>query len=744
MAMLCVWGGRASAGEVPSYSAAGAGEIVDGPLGRVEKLVVSADLASNLLKATVEASVRIADWPVAPGLRRSVLVTRHDVYDPGARIVAVEGDQLVDVPRSPLVFFWGAVEGEEGGSVVLTVDPRRSTIEGASETALGGFRLVPDEEGFHLLTRAAASVGGACGVSCEDEAASIGAASGRAPLPRAITVLHTASVAVDTDNELLSVKFGNNTTAAVDYMAQLFVAMNVMYERDLLVRLLQGFTILRPSTAADPYNELPGIDNRATNKQLEEFRNYWVANFGAIKRAVTTLISGKQPDASTSGVAWVSAPCATQGNGAFNFNQVYSSPARPAADDAREVGHEIGHNFGTRHTHCPPHSPFADQCWSGESTGCFVGATSCPAPQTYSGIAGVRGTVMSWCDRRPEQDCPVTNVFHPATIAIIQPYIEAAAGGPTACIFPFSAGVPRPVSTSVNPPIGPIAGGTSVTITGTGFQAGASVTFADATGATPLTSVSVVNTTTITGTTGAHPAGVVDVVVSNPDQQSSSLTGGFTYRLDPTITGITPNGGPSSGGTQVTVMGAGFVAPATLTIGGVPATSVIVLSPTVLSGVTGAHAVGIVDVTVGLQAGLSGTLPGSYFYTPVMAPVAFYTLPPCRLVDTRDPAGPLGGPALAAASARTFDLAGVCGIPAGAMAVSVNLTVVQPTSPGFLTVYPADGLAPLSSSLNFSPGQVRANNAVLVLATDGSARLTVFNGSNGTTHFILDVNGTFQ
>ena len=78
------------------------------------------------------------------------------------------------------------------------------------------------------------------------------------------------------------------------------------------------------------------------------------------------------------------------------------------------------------------------------------------------------------------------------------------------------------------------------------------------------------------------------------------------------------------------------------------------------------------------------------------------------------------------------------------MAVSVNLTVVQPNSPGFLTVYPADGLAPLSSSLNFSPGQVRANNAVLVLATDGSARLTVFNGSNGTTHFILDVNGTFQ
>jgi hypothetical protein len=39
---------------------------------------------------------------------------------------------------------------------------------------------------------------------------------------------------------------------------------------------------------------------------------------------------------------------------------------------------------------------------------------------------------------------------------------------------------------------------------------------------------------------------------------------------------------------------------------------------------------------------------------------------------------------------------------------------------------------------------VRANNAVLVLAFDGSGRLNVFNGSNGTTHFILDVNGYFQ
>ena len=122
----------------------------------------------------------------------------------------------------------------------------------------------------------------------------------------------------------------------------------------------------------------------------------------------------------------------------------------------------------------------------------------------------------------------------------------------------------------------------------------------------------------------------------------------------------------------------------------------------------------------------------------------FYTLTPCRLVDTRQPNGPRGGPILAPAATRTFALQGVCGLPAAVKAVSVNLTVTQPAAQGFLTLYPADGLAPLASNLNFGPAQTRANNAVLVLATDGTDRLTVFNGSNGTAHFILDVNGYFK
>src|SRR5262249_3184625 len=59
----------------------------------------------------------------------------------------------------------------------------------------------------------------------------------------------------------------------------------------------------------------------------------------------------------------------------------------------------------------------------------------------------------------------------------------------------------------------------------------------------------------------------------------------------------------------------------------------------------------------------------------------FVPLPPCRVVDTRNPVGPLGGPVLAANSTRNFVLPGSCGIPATAAAYSLNVTVMPPPGP---------------------------------------------------------------
>ena len=126
---------------------------------------------------------------------------------------------------------------------------------------------------------------------------------------------------------------------------------------------------------------------------------------------------------------------------------------------------------------------------------------------------------------------------------------------------------------------------------------------------------------------------------------------------------------------------------------------------------------------------------------------AFYTLSPCRVLDTRNtPDGPLAGPALQAGATRTFDVvASPCGIPSTALAVSVNLTAIGAAAPGYLTLFPGnDATPPLASNVNFTPGVTRANNAVVRLATDASGTINVKNGSAGTVHFVLDVNGYFQ
>lgn len=120
-------------------------------------------------------------------------------------------------------------------------------------------------------------------------------------------------------------------------------------------------------------------------------------------------------------------------------------------------------------------------------------------------------------------------------------------------------------------------------------------------------------------------------------------------------------------------------------------------------------------------------------------PLDFYTVTPCRLVDTR-----ISTPALQPVASRTFVLTGACLVPATARALSVNLTITQPTAGGYLTLFPPDIPMPLVSSINFATGWTRANNAVVALAGDGSGELTVFNGAAGTVHFILDVNGYFE
>jgi hypothetical protein len=118
----------------------------------------------------------------------------------------------------------------------------------------------------------------------------------------------------------------------------------------------------------------------------------------------------------------------------------------------------------------------------------------------------------------------------------------------------------------------------------------------------------------------------------------------------------------------------------------------------------------------------------------------FFTLPPCRVLDTR------AGTPLSSGVERKALIAGSCGVPATARALAVNVTIVQPTANGLLTLHPGDVGAPLTSTINFLAGTTRSNNAVLALALDGTGTLSLTPSmtGNGTVHVILDVSGWFQ
>ena len=113
---------------------------------------------------------------------------------------------------------------------------------------------------------------------------------------------------------------------------------------------------------------------------------------------------------------------------------------------------------------------------------------------------------------------------------------------------------------------------------------------------------------------------------------------------------------------------------------------------------------------------------------------------PCRVLDTRP------STALVSGVIRFVQIAGLCGVPPTAKAVSLNVTAVGPTESGFVTLWPADLVQPQTSVVNLTVGKTRTNNAILSLATDGSGGLAAvaFLGGSGTVHLILDVNGYFE
>ena len=722
--------------------------------GEGELIAFDSRVAPALASLATGERIAVDGWPVAPGISRTMVLTRTEVYAPDARIVAIGPRGEVEVPRSTWAFYQGRdVSGS--ARVAVALDPVTGVMRGLAISEHGVHELRPPEAwtgGRHRL--AAPETRGPDGTplkwECGEEElpltpsgvepgppAARDALSARVPLA---AFTKYAVVAIDTDNEFMNLKFSNDTANATSYIANLFNQMNLIYERDLALHLLQGYTILRPSTTADPYTVNDG--GNADGNELSEFSNYWSAHYGGVKRMATQLYSGKQSNNnSASGIAWVGTLCSTSVG--YSYNKVFKFAQDTSSSDVLITAHELGHNFGSPHTHCYA-DPKPDTCYATEtsSANCFSGTPSCPAPATYNGVT-TTGTLMGYCHLLG--GCSTGLVFHPATLSR---YLNPGLAGATSCTFSGSSVPSGPSVTGIVPPSGATAGSTHVTINGSGFVSGATAAFIDVTGSVSLTSVAFVNSSQLTAVTPAHAAGAMDVVVFNPDYSTGTLLGGYAYTSGaspPSVSAISPNSGSTAGGTAVTITGASFVSGATVSIGGVAATGVSFVNAATLTATTGAHATGMANVVVTNPDTQAGTLTNGYFYATPPSNTGFYPLTPCRVIDTRNATGPLGGPALNGNGARRlFTITGTCGVPSSAVSVSVNLTVTQGTAAGSLAVYPGNGIPTGTSSISFAAGVTRANNAIFYLATDGTGSIGVENDSVASIHFILDVNGYLQ
>jgi uncharacterized repeat protein (TIGR02543 family) len=177
-----------------------------------------------------------------------------------------------------------------------------------------------------------------------------------------------------------------------------------------------------------------------------------------------------------------------------------------------------------------------------------------------------------------------------------------------------------PTLASVTPAAGPVGGGTTLTLTGTGFVSGTTVTV----GGAVCGALNIVSATSITCVTPAGSAGIQDVIVSNA---GGSVTGAFTYDNAPSLKSVTPNQGPVAGGTLITLSGTGFIAGTTVTVGGAACGALTLVGQDKATCVTPPHAAGTVAVAV---SNPGGSAKGNFTYDdlPTIATISPLTSPP--------------------------------------------------------------------------------------------------------------------
>jgi hypothetical protein len=446
----------------------------------------SGDFARTAATVAVGARLRLENAQMTDtGETAALVLERFEVFASDAKIVVhgEGGDQVLPAPKH--AYFRGTLDGRPGSRAFLARLEDGSTqgmvsVDGAvylvgadpeEAKALGGplqlHRVDPvllrssQGEGFACSEDKLAKTSGSATIRDFTGAGigtGLGGSAAAVGTPVTQAAAHTARVAVESDHEFYALF--NSAATATTYIGNLLGYSSTIYTAELNTSLVVQSVSLW-STAADPWTQ------NDTLCGLMEFGKYWNQNHTAVSRTIAHFFSGKP---SGGGVAWLNALC----DSPFNSGAALSCPALGSETtpwgggygftgnlsgnfnvnapsvvwDILAVTHEIGHNFGSPHSHCYANiggnpNPI-DQCYSQES-GCYSGTTSLPGPPGAGS-----GTIMSYCHLTRGSYSDVSLSFGTGFAFGVVPgresaqmngYVSSVVSGNASCLAPVIAGL---------------------------------------------------------------------------------------------------------------------------------------------------------------------------------------------------------------------------------------------------------------------------------------------------------------
>jgi hypothetical protein len=381
--------------------------------------IIGAEAADGVREVSLDsdavASLRAQDreftlvgFPMPSGGSVELVLEPLEVLTPEAAIVigTEHGDFEIGTPDVSL--FRGSVAGDPGSVVFLSFSPHGTHGVIRSQGSTSILTSGPSGADLPMVIADLASFpeppdfakGWSCNVGPEhvnplgldlDHLAHNHSGFGQRNNP-----CRVARIAVDSDFEYTSLKFGGDPEAAAAYAITLLGAVSEIYTRDLNVRLVVPFVRVWDENV-DPYD----------GGNLDLFRAEWNANMRHVERDLAHKLSGNYGG----GVAWVSVLCHnTYGYGLSGVNGSFPYPLRDHDGgnwDLMVVAHELGHNFGTLHTH-DGYDPVIDDCGNGDCSDAYG------------------GTIMSYCHTCPGGMNNIVIGFHPRVITHVSAYLDGA------------------------------------------------------------------------------------------------------------------------------------------------------------------------------------------------------------------------------------------------------------------------------------------------------------------------------